>query len=125
MGCMIAATAMILDMSYEEVAEAIPLPDMEALRLTGRNSLGLKAFDDMKVLAEARGMRMLDFESKPETLEAGLRYMGMLATPDPLIKHVVAIDEQGVVFDPDPTKEQSRENWRAYDFITMLEFQPQ
>jgi hypothetical protein len=123
MGCMIAAIAMILDMSYEEVAKTIPLPDIQALTLTGRNSLGLKTFDDMKVLAETRGQRVFDFDSKRETLEPGFRYLGMLTTPDPLVKHVVAIDEQGVVFDPDPGKEQSRENWKAYDFVAVLEFQ--
>ena len=40
MGCLIAALAMVLDISYEQVSKVIPLEgeaEMEALLLTGRN----------------------------------------------------------------------------------------
>jgi hypothetical protein len=121
---MIAAVAMIMDMTYEEVSKTIPLPDIDALRLTGKNSLGLRAFDDMKELAKSRGKRVLDFGYLPETLVPGSRYLGLLSTPDPLVTHTVAIDEQGIVLDPDSAQEQSH-HWRNYDFMALLEFRPE
>src|SRR6185503_10384347 len=36
------------------------------------------------------------------SLEQGMRYLGMISTHEPLINHVVAVDERGLVFDPDP-----------------------
>jgi hypothetical protein len=54
-GCMIAAIAMVLDMTYEEAAESIPLPDRSAFLATGENLLQLRAYDELKTLAEKRG----------------------------------------------------------------------
>jgi hypothetical protein len=127
MGCEIAAVAMVLDMSYEEVSETLrpqDMNDMEALLRNGRNASGLNAFEDMIALARTRGKKVVDFQSLPDTLKPGVRYLGRLRTNNPLIHHIVAIDEQGIVFDPDPEKAQSRESWRTYDFIALLEFQP-
>ena len=123
MDCMIAAVAMVLDMSYEEVSETIPLPDLDTLRITGKNSLGLKAFDDLKTLAESKSKKVIDLGYVPDTLRAGSRYLGMLPTPDPLVTHVVAIDESGIAFNPDTNQEKSRD-WRDYDFLAVLEFRP-
>ncbi len=77
----------------------------------------------MIALAQSRGKKVIEFDYLPDNLESGVCYLGMISTHEPLIHHVVAIDEQGIVFDPDPAKEQSRESWRAYTFIAVLGFQ--
>jgi hypothetical protein len=61
---------------------------------------------------------------KPFACEVGLRYVLLIATTDPLIKHTVAIDESCVVFDSDPGNENLRKNWSEYNAIAMLEFRP-
>jgi hypothetical protein len=124
MGCFIASIAMVLDLSYEQVAETVPLPDMGELQRTGRNSLGSAAFDGMKLLATTHGKSVLDNCMKPFSLKQGFRYLGMLSTSNSLLTHVVAIDQNGIVFDPDPVNEQSRESWQAYDFMAIVEFRP-
>ena len=125
LGCMIAAAAMVLDLTYEQVSDKVPLQSIEDLRQTGINGLGIVAWNNLKTLARARGKVIFDFPDKPFILRPGLRYLGMLPTANYLLTHVVAIDETGVVFDPDPAKEQSRENWETYDFMAMLEFRSQ
>ena len=115
---------MVLDLTYEQVSEQVPLQDATALERAGRNCLGLTGLDNIELLALEHGKRVSDFPAKPFILKPGLRYIGMICSPDPSITHVVAIDESGVVFDPDPAKEQSRENWETYDFMAVLEFCP-
>jgi hypothetical protein len=78
----------------------------------------------MHNLALSRGKIVIDLPTKPFNAEPGFRYLGMLPTPERLIHHVVAIDEAGVVFDPDPAMESSRRNWKECEFMAMLEFRP-
>jgi hypothetical protein len=122
LGCFIAAAAMVLDMTYDEVAAVMPLQDMDVLRNTGQNKLGIYGWRNLHILAKERGKAIVDFTSKPFVRKPGLRYLGMLATPDPLLTHIVAIDEDGIVFDPDPNNEKSRKSWLEYDFMAMAEF---
>ena len=124
LGCMIAAAAMVLDLTYEQVSEQVPLQDAAALERTGRNWLGLTGLDNIELLALEHGKRVSRFPCKTIHSETRSTLHRYDLQPDPLITHVVAIDESGVVFDPDPAKEQSRENWETYDFMAVLEFCP-
>jgi uncharacterized protein YvpB len=101
LGCWIASLAMVLEMTYEEVSEHIPLQDWDAVKQSRFNSLGLVGWNNMNALAQTRGWVVFDFPAKPFIAKLGFRYLGMLATADPSLTHVVAIDETGLVFDPE------------------------
>jgi hypothetical protein len=124
MGCGIAALAMVLDMTYEQVAAVLRLPDLnadlDALLFTGCNSSAEKDDADMEALARIRGKKVVHFDHIPE-LKPGSRYLGVIPV-EPYLCHIVAIDERGIVFDP--TDVTSREPWQRYIFAAVLEFQP-
>ena len=122
LGCWIASLAMVLEMTYEEVSEHIPLQDWELVKQTGFNSLGLVGWNNMNTLSRARGWEIFDFPAKPFIVKLGFRYVGMLGTADPSRIHVVAIDETGLVFDPEV--DDFHKDWKEYDFMAMLEFRP-
>ena len=124
LGCLIACVAMVLDMTYEEVSGSVPLQDVPELQRTGVNRLGLVAMDRVEELAKSQGKQVVDLPSKPFICRAGLRYISAIATTNPLIAHSVAIDENGVVFDPDPANEHYRKHWAEYEALAMLEFRP-
>ena len=125
LGCLIASVAMVLDMTYEQVAETIPLQDMEELEKTGVNRLGLIAYDRIEELARSRNIQIVGSESGQFVCEIGLRYLAVFpADTDPLMTHTVAIDEMGLVFDPDPVNEHVRGYWSSFDFLGMMEFRP-
>jgi len=122
LGCFLAATAMVLDMTYEQVSEKVPLQDPKALQKTGINILGLVALEEVEKLARSCN-RAFAYPVPPFVCKAGFRYIGVL----PIRKqetHAVAIDESGVVFDPD-SNALSGKNWAELVFSGgMLEFQP-
>jgi hypothetical protein len=113
MGCLIASTAMVLDMTYDEVAKFIPFHDPNALYETG-NAI----CDQMFALAEKQG-RKFDDVLKPFLCEADKRYIGILPAREG-IRHAVAIDEFGVVFDP--ADESSLRFWTDCEFEGLLGF---
>jgi hypothetical protein len=117
-GCLIAAVAMVLDMSYEQVSGIVPIQDMGELQRTGTNRVGLLALDRIKKLAESQGKQVIDLP-EPFVCKAGTRYVSAIATTDPLMAHTVAVDENGVVFDP--LNEHTRKDWSGYQFLAMLE----
>jgi hypothetical protein len=124
MGCEIAALAMVLDLTYEQVAAVLRVPDLDAdldaLLFTGHNSSVEKDYADMEALARMRGKKVISFDHIPE-LKSGARYLGLIYL-EPYLYHTVAIDERGIVFDP--TDVTSREPWQRYTFAAVLEFQP-
>ena len=124
LGCLIASVAMVLDMTYEQVAETIPLQDMEELEKTGVNRLGLIAYDRIEELARSRNIQIVDSESGQFVCELGSRYVAALPGSGPRILHVIAIDEKGLVFDPNPANEHARGYWSSFDFLGMMEFRP-
>jgi hypothetical protein len=123
LGCMIAATAMALDLTYEQVAEVVPLQDLDELQRTGCNALGLIALSRVKKLAKKHGKKAVDI-AKPFSIKPGIRYLGMVLGPTPLLTHAVTVDEFGTVFDPDASESAPRKSCSEYEFLAMLEFRP-
>jgi hypothetical protein len=123
MGCLRASVAMVLDITYEQAA-SVPLQDTNELRDTGTNKSGALALDRIETLAQSQGKQIVDLDTKPFVCKAGLRYIAVVGTTDPLIAHSVAIDETGIVFDPDTANKNSRKHWSEYEALAMLEFRP-
>jgi hypothetical protein len=121
---MIASAAMVLDLTYEQAAEQIPIQDMGEILETGVNKLGIDGLDSIEKMAEARGRTILDLP-KPFALQRGFRYLAVIPSVgnNPLQYHVVAVDENGIVFDPDHDRANWRKRWTEYDFVAVLEVQ--
>lgn len=96
MGCFIASVAMVLDMTYQEVAKFIPLQTDV--------SSGVVAIKKAIELARCRGWSAIDLE-EPFAVKLGLRYIRVFHLRHPLY-HAVAVDEKGVTYDPDSRSEQ-------------------
>jgi len=119
-GCLIAAAAMVLDLTYTQVAKTVPLQDPEIFRQTGKNLLGVIALDRIEALALTRGKEMIDLGPPPFVTQDGLRYIAMV----PAANHALAVDETGIAFDPAPVNEGVRKMWSEYDVLALLEFRP-
>ena len=122
LGCFIAAAAMVLDLEYSEVAETVPLQDVQALRETEVNILGLAAYDAVVQLATKQGKLVADLIA-PFNCATQYRYIGILA-PESETNHAVAIDEVGIVFDPEPSRSTSRRHWSEYEFAAIARIHP-
>ena len=110
LGCFIAATAMVLDMTYEEVAACVPLQD---------NGIPSDPpIEEVINLAETRGVAADDPEM-PLTCQHGRRYILALRTGTKQF-HAIAVDETGAAFDP--SNQGSRRLWAEYEPAAMLEF---
>jgi hypothetical protein len=112
-GCLVAVTAMVLDLEYDEVKNTVPLQDPE-FQKQGVNYLGGQAFDEIQKLAQVRG-KQFDDVFPPFVCEKGVRYVAVLRSTASLL-HALAIDESGQVFDPLCACKPSSE----YDFIAMM-----
>jgi hypothetical protein len=118
LGCFIAATAMVLDLTYEEASQTVPLQDPANVV-----SSGVLTLAQVMQLARAHGRIVVD-QNPPLTVRAGFRYIAMIATPIPNVYHNLAIDETGIAFDPDPSNEDVRKPWSEYGVLGLLEFRP-
>ena len=123
LGCFIAAAAMVLDLTYEQVALTVPLQEASIIEQTGINFLGLLALDRIEALALAQGMQVVDL-NPPFAVQVGLRYLAMIPSANPDINHALAVDETGIAFNPDPRYEHVRKLWSEYIVLGLLEFRP-
>jgi len=98
----------------------LPLPDDVQ---DGENIIAALIQERLESLARVSGKEMIDLP-EPFVLTKGLRYIAMVSTGKPHQNHSVAIDENGIVFDPDPDNEHVREPWTKYRFLAVLEFRP-
>jgi hypothetical protein len=98
-GCLIAAVAMCLDMTYAEVNKFIPLntpADMQG----GQNLLAPEIIDGLKKLLASKGMKMCEPLDGPPYNEIGTRYLATILTGEAHLNHALAVDENGIAFDP-------------------------
>lgn len=123
LGCLIAAAAMVFDISYERAGMFIPLPQDDDLQ-DGENVLADLIYDRLQKLAAMHGKEAIDLDDPPWDVKRGLRYIALIPTGTPHLNHSVAIDEEGIVFDPDPDNQANRRPWTEYPIIAMLEFRP-
>lgn len=123
LGCFIAAAAMVLDLTYEQVAQTVPLQDLAILGQTSPNFLGIHALAQVEALALAQGRMIVD-QNPPFTVEPGLRYIAVVPTAIFNANHALAVDEMGVAFDPDERNEHVRKLWFEYNILALLEFRP-
>jgi hypothetical protein len=123
LGCFIAAAAMVLDLTYEQVALTVPLQEASIIEQTGINFLGLLALDRIEALALAQGKQIVDL-NPPFPVRAGLRYLAMIPTEIYQVNHALAVDETGIAFNPDPRYEHVRSLWSEYFVLGLLEFRP-
>lgn len=117
-GCFIASAAMVLDMSYEQMSQIMPLQDPEELRQTGKNTTGLVDLDRFVALLESRKISF-DYLPSPFVCKPGYRYVMMLRGNDPAMNHAVAVDETGMVFDP--LDEHARKDWSECERLGVIE----
>jgi len=94
LGCFIASTAMVLDMTYEDVAQTIPLQDQ------GGEEWWQPVLASLQALAAPRGKVVVDLEP-PFIVQPGMRYLAQVPTNIPGFYHILAIDESGIAFNPD------------------------
>ena len=80
LGCLLAATAMVLDLAYDDVKKTVPLQDPVALQEQGVNHLGGQAFDEIQKLALEPGKQFADV-FQPFVCEKGVRYIAVLPLP--------------------------------------------
>jgi len=115
MGCMIAAAAMVLDMTYQEAAEKVPLQDASDLVSTG-----VIAIEKVRELGQSMGWAVIDLE-KPYILQNDCRYILVIPRELPPLCHAVAVDEFGCVVDPDCGRESGKQ-WSDLEVVGLLEF---
>jgi len=73
MGCMIAAAAMVLDVTYQQVSEVIPLQKFDGDAV---NRTGLYALDQIERLARNQGWSFT-YPEPPFSCREGSRYIGV------------------------------------------------
>jgi len=121
-GCLVASTAMVLDLTYADVAQVVPTDDASRYPLAGSNDEWWQvAFKGIQSLASAKGETVVELE-RPYMVQFGLRYLAMVPTDTPNFHHVLAVDETGIAFDP--CNEDGHKPWSEYQIIALLEFQP-
>jgi hypothetical protein len=119
-GCLVAAVAMVLDMTYEDVGLVVPLQDSSRLYELGYvEAWWQNALEQIRALASARGKIVV---SLPPTVRPGLRYLAQVRAALPNSYHALAVDETGIAFDPDPCNEDVRKPLSEYDVLALLEF---
>jgi len=104
---------MVLDMTYAQVSKVIPLQDANAVAASGNT-----VCDEFFELLRKQGKTFSEHK-KSFVHEPGKRYIGVIQTASNL-NHAVAIDEFGVVFDPEASLSESRKSWTEYEFIGLL-----
>lgn len=123
-GCLIAAVAMCLDMTYAEVKTFIPLntpADMQG----GRNLLARKIIKGLKQLVASKGMKICEPLDGPPYNEIGTRYLATILTSEAHLNHALAVDENGIAFDP--ADESYREPFASYPdwkILSVIGFRP-
>jgi|GEM_PF-6408934 len=123
-GCLIAAVAMLLDMTYAEVNKWIPL-NTPADMQDGHNLLGVKIFEGLEKLLASKGMEMCEPLDGPPYNEIGTRYLATILTGEKHLNHALAVDENGIAFDP--ADESSREPLSSYPdwkILSVVGFRP-
>lgn len=78
-GCLIAAVAMVFDMTYAEVNEFIPL-NTPADMQEGQNLLGQAMIDGLLKLVKVKGMEICEPLDGPPYNEIGTRYIASIFT---------------------------------------------
>lgn len=119
LGCFIAATAMVFDLTYAEAALLVPL--QLPYEGGGPNIAGLVGLEAVRMLAEGHGFEMIDQE-RPFAVRSGLRYIASVPTAVSNYGHALAIDEAGIALDP--ANEETRKPWSEYEITALLEFRP-
>jgi hypothetical protein len=121
LGCFIACTAMVLEMSYRDVAAVVPLQEWDELLESGRSTLGPKAVEQMLCLAQHQGVEVNDAK-RPLQCVSGCRYILAVSKGDPQVLHAIAVDESGAAYDPNEAS--LNKNWLDYKGSTAaaLEF---
>jgi|ERR1700733_1341055 hypothetical protein len=110
-GCLIAAIAMVLNMTYAEVNKFIPL-NTAADMVGGQNLLGSEIIDGLNRLLEFKSMKMCEPLDGPPYNELGTRYLAIILTGVEHLNHALAVDEDGIAFDP--ADESTRELFSSY-----------
>jgi hypothetical protein len=113
LGCLIAATAMVLDLTYADVARTIPL------QYTPGEAWWQSTLTRLQALAATRDQVIVDLPL-PFVVQPGLRYLLQIPTAIPNYTHVLAIDENGVAYDPDDPATQR--HWSEYNVLALIEF---
>jgi len=124
LGCLIAAGAMVFDLSYEQACWFIPLPREEDLKDESVNEVTELAVSRLQSLSNLSAKEMSALDGPPFDLKEGCRYIASLETDRPNFLHSVAVDETGTVFDPDLDNQHLRKHWTEYQIKAVLEFRP-
>ncbi|HKV94224.1 MAG TPA: hypothetical protein VJW20_16875 [Candidatus Angelobacter sp.] len=124
LGCLIAAGAMVFDLSYDRAGWFIPLPREEDLIDGSVNEITELSVSRLQSLSNLSGKVMSAPDGPPFDLKEGCRYIAWLETDRPNFLHSVAVDEAGIVFDPDSDNQDVRKHWTEYSIKVVLEFRP-
>lgn len=124
-GCVVACGAMVFNLSYEQARMYIPPPRREDLQnLEELNELNALVLERLQSLSNLTGNEMSALDGPPYELKEGSRYILWLETDEPNVLHSVAVDETGIVFNPDPNEQDVRKRWTEYRIKAALEFRP-
>jgi hypothetical protein len=112
-GCLRAALAMILDMTYDEVARSIPLQTQTQITETG-----YMVFDRVIELLSSKGLTI----ESATACNPGTRYLAVSWDGTSVLAHSLAVDESGTVFDP--LDSSSRKHWSEIPAFAFLALRP-
>jgi hypothetical protein len=113
LGCIIAASAMVFDLTYKEAARFIPLQRADDFQ-DGENMLADSIREGLEKLALTYEKEMVDLDEPPFRLKEGFRYIAIVPTGAPHLNHTVAVDETGIVFNPDSDSRDDRRHWSEH-----------
>jgi hypothetical protein len=116
-GCLIAAVAMVLDKTYAEVLDFIPLNTFADMQ-DGHNLLGDKIIEGLNTLLKSKGLKFCELLDGPPYTEAGTRYIALVFGGKDHLNHALAIAENGIAFDP--LDESSRKPFDSYPDSQIL-----
>jgi hypothetical protein len=123
-GCLIAVAAMLLDLTYNQVWRFVPVPRLRLARRNNEYARSFLAFREVEILA-AKHAYIITEITRPNGksgffLEPNSRHIAVIPSGMMGVFHAVAINEDGIVFDP--ANEHDRRPWSTYDLLRVAHF---